>query len=159
MTGAGSPWASGRGAGVSDVSEKDGSGAGAASAGVEGTDLRISGAGVTAAVWVPTSTAGVRLKTSPVVQAEIAAGSDARFRLLFDGKPLADTEVTLFRAAGNYDGRKIAATVRSDARGGFTLRPGDAGLYLILVRHRTAAPAGSETPYRSYTYTLAFDAA
>ncbi|WP_164236219.1 DUF4198 domain-containing protein, partial [Stenotrophomonas maltophilia] len=78
--------------------------------------------------------------------AEIAAGSDAKFRLLFDGKPLADAEVTLFRAAGNYDGRKIAAQARSDAQGNFTLRPGDAGIYLILVRHRTEAPAGSETP-------------
>ncbi|NIJ65350.1 putative GH25 family protein [Sphingomonas leidyi] len=103
---------------------------------------------------------GTALEIQPRTHpAEIAAGSDARFRLLFDGKPLADTEVTLFRAAGNYDGRKIAATVRSDARGDFTLRPGEAGIYLILVRHRTAAPAGSETPYRSYTYTLAFDAA
>ena len=103
---------------------------------------------------------GTALEIQPLTHpAEIAAGSDARFRLLFDGKPLADTEVTLFRAAGNYDGRKIAATARSDAQGNFTLRPGDAGLYLVLVRHRTAAPAGSETPYRSYTYTLAFDAA
>lgn len=89
----------------------------------------------------------------------IASGSDANFRLLFDGKPLADTDVTLFRAAGNYDGKKVAAQVRSDARGGFTLRPADPGIYLILVRHRTEAPAGSATPYRSYTYTLAFDAA
>ncbi|WP_137863709.1 MULTISPECIES: DUF4198 domain-containing protein [unclassified Sphingomonas] len=103
---------------------------------------------------------GTALEIQPLTHpAEIAAGSDAKFRLLFDGKPLADAEVTLFRAAGNYDGRKIAAQARSDAQGNFTLRPGDAGIYLILVRHRTEAPAGSETPYRSYTYTLAFDAA
>jgi len=79
--------------------------------------------------------------------------------LFFDGKPLANTEVTLFRAAGNYDGKKIVATVTSDAQGNFSLKPNDAGIYLILARHRTEAPAGSATPYRSYTYTLAFDAA
>jgi uncharacterized GH25 family protein len=90
---------------------------------------------------------------------DITAGSDARFTLLFDGKPLANADITLFRAAGAYDGRKVAAQVKSDAAGAFTLRPGDAGAYLILVRHRGAAPAGAETPYRSYTYTLAFDAA
>ncbi|MEP9358544.1 DUF4198 domain-containing protein [Sphingomonas sp. KR3-1] len=103
---------------------------------------------------------GTALEVQPLTHpAEIASGSDAQFRLLFDGKPLANTEVTLFRAAGNYDGKKIAATARSDAQGNFTLRPADAGLYLILVRHRTEAPAGSAAPYRSYTYTLAFDAA
>ncbi|WP_342250895.1 DUF4198 domain-containing protein [Sphingomonas sp. OTU376] len=90
---------------------------------------------------------------------EISSGSDAKFRLFFDGKPLANTEVTLFRAAGNYDGRKIVATTTSDPQGNFTLKPSDAGIYLMLVRHRTEAPAGSATPYRSYTYTLAFDAA
>lgn len=90
---------------------------------------------------------------------EIASGADASFVVLFDGKPLANADITLFRSAGVYDGRKIAAQVKSDASGRFTLRPGDAGTYLILVRHRAAAPAGSETPWRSYTYTLAFDAA
>ena len=89
----------------------------------------------------------------------ITADSEASFAVLFDGKPLANAEVTVFRSAGVYDGRKIAAQLRADAAGRFSFRPGDAGTYLILVRHRTTAPAGSETPYRSYTYTLAFDAA
>lgn len=89
----------------------------------------------------------------------ITAGGDAAFAVLFDGKPLAGAEITLFRSAGYWDGRKIAAQVKADAAGRFTLRPEDAGTYLILVRHRAAAPAGAETPWRSYTYTLAFDAA
>lgn len=89
----------------------------------------------------------------------IVAGSGAQFVLLFDGKPLPATQITLFRSAGVYDGRKIAGQVSSDGDGRFTLKPDDAGTYLILVRHRGAAPAGSQTPYRSYTYTLAFDAA
>lgn len=104
--------------------------------------------------------AGQALEVQPVTHPNaITSGSDAGFVLLFDGKPLADAEVTLFRAAGNYDGRKVAGQVRTDASGRFTLRPTDAGIYLILARHRTEAPAGSQTPYRSYTYTLAFDAA
>ena len=89
----------------------------------------------------------------------IVAGTDASFTLLFDGKPLVGADIALFRSAGLYDGRKVAAQVKSGADGRFTLKPQDAGTYLILVRHRSAAPAGSETPYRSYTYSLAFDAA
>lgn len=89
----------------------------------------------------------------------ITAGGDAQFTLLFDGKPLPATDVTVYRSAGLYDGRKIAAQVKSGQDGGFTLKPEDAGTYLVLVRHRGTAPAGSETPYRSYTYTLTFDAA
>lgn len=103
---------------------------------------------------------GTALEIEPITHpAEIASGTDARFRLLFDGKPLAGSRITLFRAAGNYDGQKVVKQVDSGADGSFALQPKDAGLYLILVRHRTTAPAGSETPYRSYTYTLAFDAA
>ncbi|MEG3085967.1 DUF4198 domain-containing protein [Sphingomonas sp. PB4P5] len=90
---------------------------------------------------------------------DITSGSAANFVLLFDGKPLAGSDVTLFRAAGAHDGRKVAAQTKSDAAGRFALTPDDAGQYLILVRHRTTAPAGAATPYRSYTYTLAFDAA
>lgn len=89
----------------------------------------------------------------------IVAGSDANFALLFNGKPLANADITLFRSAGFYDGRKVVAQVKSGANGRFSLKPDDAGTYLILVRHRDAAPAGAETPYRSYTYTLTFDAA
>jgi len=89
----------------------------------------------------------------------IAAGSEASFVLLFDGKPLAGEEITVFRSAGTYDGRKILAQLKSDTNGRFAVKPEDAGTYLILVRHRGAAPVGSQTPYRSYSYTLAFDAA
>ncbi len=103
---------------------------------------------------------GTGLEIQPVTHPNaIVSGSDASFVLLFDGKPLPATQVTLFRSAGVHDGRKVATETKSDAQGRFSLQPDDAGTYLILVRHRGAAPAGSETPYRSYTYTLAFDAA
>lgn len=102
---------------------------------------------------------GVALEIQAVTHPNaIASGGAAKFALLFDGKPLAGVEVTLFRAAGVHDGKKVAGKATSDAQGRFSLTPGDAGIYLILVRHRAEAPAGSATPYRSYTYTLAFDA-
>lgn len=111
----------------------------------------------------PTSDAlkakGEALEVQPVTHPnDIAAGSDATFTLLFNGQPLANTEVTLFRSAGYYDGRKISSQTKSDANGRFSVKPDDAGTYLILARHRDVAPAGAATPYRSYTYTLVFDA-
>ncbi len=89
----------------------------------------------------------------------IASAAPASFVVLFEGKPLSGTDVTLFRSAGYYDGRKVSAQLKTDAKGGFSLTPPDAGTYLILVRHRTAAPTDAATPWRSYTYTLTFDAA
>ncbi len=103
---------------------------------------------------------GEALEVQPITHPNgITAGSNAIFQLLYNGKPLAGVDVTLFRAAGVYDGRKVAAQTKSDAAGRFTLHPDDAGAYLLLVRHRAQSPAGAETPWRSYTYTLAFDAA
>jgi uncharacterized GH25 family protein len=97
------------------------------------------------------------LELRPITHpSEVFAAAPARFQLLFGGRPLADCEVKLYRAAGFFDGRSIAAETRSAADGAVTLTPPDAGTYLVLIRHRTEAPAGSETPYRSYTYTLTF---
>jgi len=87
-----------------------------------------------------------------------AAAAPASFEILFDGKPLATAEVTLWREAGLYDGRKQVAEVKSDALGKLAVTPPDAGRYLLLVRHRAAAPAGSAAPFYSYTVTLAFEA-
>lgn len=86
------------------------------------------------------------------------AAEPAAFEILYDGKPLAGATVTLFREAGLYDGRKQAAEAKSDAAGKLTVTPPDAGRYLMLVRHRAAAPAGAAAPYYSFTVTLAFEA-
>ena len=89
----------------------------------------------------------------------IFAGQPARFELSFDGKPVPGADVEVYRSAGTYDGRKkLDGVIRTDAKGGFAITPPDAGTYLALIRHRTTAPAGAETPYRSYSYTLTFEA-
>lgn len=88
----------------------------------------------------------------------LSSGADAIFRVLFDGEPLAEAPVTLHRGAGGGDAGKGTQQAKTDSDGRVILRPDVAGTYLILVRHRTRAPADAETPYRSYTYTLTFDA-
>lgn len=102
---------------------------------------------------------GKALELKPVTHpSEIYAKAPARFELLFEGKPVSGASVEVFRAAGLYDGMKLAVQAVTGADGGFSITPPDAGTYLALIRHRTAAPAGADTPFRSYSYTLTFEA-
>lgn len=118
-------------------------------------DVYVTRGAPTAEALAPT---GKGLELKPITHpSEIYAKAPARFELLFEGKPVAGANVEVFRAAGLYDGKKVAAQAKTDAAGGFSITPPDAGTYLALIRHRTAAPAGAETPYRSYSYTLTFE--
>lgn len=103
---------------------------------------------------------GKGLELRPLTHpSEIFAGQPAKFELLFEGKPVAGAHVEVFRSAGTYDGKKqVGGQITTDKAGGFSITPPDAGTYLALIRHRTEAPAGAETPYRSYSYTLTFEA-
>lgn len=119
-------------------------------------DVYVTRGAPSAEVLAPT---GKNLELQPVTHpSEIYAKAPAKFVLLFEGKPVAGATVEVFRAAGLYDGKKLAAQAKTDAAGGFSITPPDAGTYLALIRYRTAAPAGAETPYRSYSYTLTFEA-
>jgi uncharacterized GH25 family protein len=102
---------------------------------------------------------GKGLELRPITHPnKIFAGTPASFELLFDGKPLSGAKVEVFRSAGVYDGRKTLEAPTTDAAGRFSVTAPDAGTYLTLVRHRAAAPADAETPYRSYTHALTFEA-
>lgn len=100
---------------------------------------------------------GQGLELIPVTHpSDIVAGEDAVFQLLLNGQPLAGAPVTVFREAGRWDGRKVEADRVTGADGRFTLKVSDPGAYMTLIRHRMTAPAGSPTPYVSYTHTLTF---
>lgn len=103
---------------------------------------------------------GKSLELRPITHPnEIFAAQPASFELLFEGKPVAGANVEVYRSAGVYDGKKkVADKVTTDAAGRFSVTPPDAGTYLALIRYRTASPPGAETPYRSYSYTLTFEA-
>jgi hypothetical protein len=87
----------------------------------------------------------------------LTAGAPFALEILYQGKGLAGAQVTLFREAGFYDGKKVVAEQASDAAGKLSVTPPDAGRYLLLVRHRDAAPAAAGAPYYSYTVTLVFE--
>lgn len=100
---------------------------------------------------------GQGLELVPITHpSDIVSGEDATFQLLLNGQPLAGADVTVFREAGRWDGRKIETNLVTGADGRFTLKVADPGAYMTLIRHRMAAPAGSPVPYVSYSHTLTF---
>jgi uncharacterized GH25 family protein len=72
-------------------------------------------------------------------------------RLWFEGKPLANSEVQIHRAMGNAE--PVTRTVTSTASGDISFEVTDAATYLLLARHRAAAPAGAKAPTYSYSYS------
>lgn len=105
------------------------------------------------------SPSGRGLEVVPLIQpADIVAGEGLPLQLLFDGKPLANTPVVIYREAGLYDGKKIEAELTSDAEGKVAVRVATPGAYMTLVRYRTEAPSGSDVRFRSYSHSLTFAA-
>lgn len=76
-------------------------------------------------------------------------------RLWFEGKPLANSEVHIHRAMGNAE--PVTSTVTSTAAGDISFEVADAATYLLLVRHRAAAPAGAKAPTYSYSYSTVIE--
>ncbi len=88
---------------------------------------------------------------------EIYVDQGFAFTLLFNGQPLADHVLTLYRQGGGYDDPAFEAEVTTGADGTVTLPFKAAGIYGLMTRHQGASPAGAETPYRSYTVALTFE--
>ncbi len=102
---------------------------------------------------------GAALEIHPLADpTAIGAKEGFPLEVLYQGKPLGGVTVTLFREAGLYDGKKVVGEFPVGADGKLTITPPDAGRYLLLVRHRDAAPTGAKAPYYSYSVTLAFEA-
>lgn len=72
-------------------------------------------------------------------------------RLLFDGKPLVNTSLQLHRS-GQSDTEQ-SQQLRSDANGDVQFSVSQAATYLLLVRHKTKAPAEAKAPEYSYSYS------
>jgi uncharacterized GH25 family protein len=85
----------------------------------------------------------------------IGAGEDMRFRLLWQGAPLPDTQVALFKKGSEAAGATRALT-RTDADGyaSFTL-PAE-GTYLASAVHMIEPAAETEADWQSYWASLTF---
>lgn len=88
----------------------------------------------------------------------IFTGQDAKFVVLFDGRPVKGQAITLQAGDDRYAETKASpVTVVSDDQGGFSIKVARSGVYQIQSRYRVA-PAAEGQAGHSYTYALTFEA-
>lgn len=102
--------------------------------------------------FVP-SAQGLELQT-PTPATDLIAGDTSLWRLLLDGQPAANVQVTVVRGGNRYRYKLDEITLRTDADGRFTLRWPQPGMYWLHATVNTPAvlPAG-ERPQRRATYS------
>lgn len=76
---------------------------------------------------------------------------------LFDGEPLEGLKVSVYLAKDQFTDKEPVAELVSNRQGEFEFSAKQSGTYLVMARHRTAAPASSPVPQISNTYTLVFE--
>ena len=87
----------------------------------------------------------------------VTTGQDAKFVVLFDGKPVKGQAITLNGADDHYaDAKTAPVTVTSDDQGRFAIKVARSGVYQIQARYRVA-PTAADPVGHSYTYALTFE--
>ncbi|WP_137175132.1 DUF4198 domain-containing protein [Massilia sp. HP4] len=83
---------------------------------------------------------------------------DERFEFIvqFDGKPLVDQKVSIYRSPMDLASQSAVQHISTDALGKAVLPLAKPGIYLGLIRHRAPAPAGAAAPNYGHNYTLTF---
>lgn len=113
----------------------------------------------------PAATQGLALQPLDAVT-DLSTGDRTRFTLLLDGKPLPDATLTLLRDGNRYRYKLGEVTLRTDAKGEFTVQWTEAGRYWLGVTHTvTKAPEGTppgqggtrEQPLRRAGYSATFE--
>ncbi|MEL6861990.1 MAG: DUF4198 domain-containing protein [Pseudomonadota bacterium] len=88
---------------------------------------------------------------------EIFSGEAFDIAVTFDGAPLADHEMSVYRSGGNYEEPQFGIDQMTDEAGEVSFTLDEPGIYMIMTRHRADAPAGAETDERGYTTSLTFE--
>jgi len=83
----------------------------------------------------------------------LAPGGALPVRVLYDGAPLADTQVS----ARPADGSQHRIVARTDAEGRATLRLDRAGVWLVKSVHIIPDPAGRKVEWESFWASLGFE--
>lgn len=84
-------------------------------------------------------------------------GSEAKFEVLFDGRPLAKQAVAIHFGDERYSDKKIYAETTTDDEGKFSVKLTRPGVYLAMSRHRVDAAAAGQVA-ASHTYSITFEA-
>lgn len=78
------------------------------------------------------------------------------FTVQYDGKPLPNQKVSVYRSPMDLANQSIVQNVSTDADGKVALPLTKAGIYLALIRYQAPAPAGAAAPMYGNNYTLTF---
>ena len=98
---------------------------------------------------------GKGLELAPVTHPnDLAAGEAATFKLLKDGQPAADVEVTIARGGTRYRNNPEEITVKTGADGAFSVTWPEAGLYWLGASVRTAGVNGQPGSNASWNGAL-----
>lgn len=84
-------------------------------------------------------------------------GSDAKFQVLFDGKPVASHVVSVYAGESRYIKDKAPREVKTNSAGEFSVKPDRSGVFVVMTRFRPE-PAAAGKDGVSYTYSLVFEA-
>ncbi|MEM1087192.1 MAG: DUF4198 domain-containing protein [Pseudomonadota bacterium] len=88
---------------------------------------------------------------------EIFSGEAFEMAVLFDGAPLVDHEMSVYRSGGHYEEPQFGIEQMTDDNGEVSLTLEEPGIYMIMTRHRADAPSGADTDERGYTTSLTFE--
>jgi Domain of unknown function (DUF4198) len=98
-----------------------------------------------------------RLAIRPITHPnQVLASQGLQIELLFDGQPLPNVAIVLYRAGDQES--DLDTYVATDASGRATFTFDTAGQYIIAARHRADMAPGSAAAVGSYTTTLTFEA-
>ena len=89
--------------------------------------------------------AGKGLELQPLTNpTDLSVGDTSRFRLLLDGKPYANADVTVIRGGNRYRYKIGELALHTDAKGEFAVTWPEAGRYWLGANHggRPAGPGG-----------------
>lgn len=86
------------------------------------------------------------------------SGDTFSFALTYDGKPVADENVTLYLASDQFSEESDFQTLTTNARGEASATLSTQGLYLLQARIKAPAPENAGVPVYSYTTTLTLEA-
>jgi len=89
---------------------------------------------------------------------DLAVGDTSSFRLLLDGQPAADAQVTVVRGGNRYRYKLAEMTLQTAADGRFAVRWPEAGMYWLSVTVSSPKGAGEgERPTRRVSYSATFE--
>ena len=92
---------------------------------------------------------------------DLSVGDTTRFRMLLDGKPYANADVTVIRGGNRYRYNMGEIALRTDAAGEFGVAWPEAGRYWMGINHggraQGGAPAPGGAPVRRESYSATFE--